>query len=368
MHTAFRRSITAGVTLATVGAIALVPTAARPQASPLPERRVVTAEVTPAAFFDPGYGALLADGVAGSLADSLQALTTSSPALLQEALANWPLAETELAYSQIANAFVVPLMPLVAGPFTDAVTEVLARSAPQFRDQIETLPTFIEHSTIRLLGPVLGAIGGAGAAHAEIYWATATGDIPGFVLGVLKVPVYVADGFLFGGYGDVGPLLSGSDGRVIPAPGLFTPWNSDLLDPPDPTPSDDDEPTTTTASTLPAPDDEDDDKDKDEDNDEDKDKDEDKDQDTADRGAWRWGPTRDVAEQVDLVNAEIEESSSDFRSVIGGEPKPATEPVTDGEAAADEPATDADPKADTAESAEPTTSEPNAVSGEAVPD
>ena len=231
MHTAFRRSITAGVALATVGAIAVVPTAAQPLDANPPERRVVTAEVAPAAFFDPSYAALLADGVAGSLQESLHALTHTSPALLQEALANWPIAETELAYSQIANALVVPLMPLIAGPFTDAVTEVLARSAPQFRDQIETLPTFVEHSTIRMLGPVLGAIGAAGAAHAEIYWATATGDIPGFVLGVLKIPVYVADGFLFGGYGDIGPLLSGSDGRVIPAPGLLTPWNSDLLHP-----------------------------------------------------------------------------------------------------------------------------------------
>lgn len=348
MHTAFRRSITAGVTLATVGAIALVPTAPQLVDSPLLERRVVTAEVVPAAFFDPGYVALLADGVAGSLRDSLEALTTASPALLQEALANWPLAETELAYSQIANAVVVPFMPLVAGPFTDAVTEVLARSAPQFRDQIETLPTFIEHSTIRLLGPVLGAIGGAGAAHAEIYWATATGDVPGFILGVLKIPVYVADGFLFGGYGDVGPLLSGSDGRVIPAPGLFTPWNSDLLKSPDSTPADDAESTTQTVTAS--------------------DTDTDVDVDKTDK--WRWGPTRDIAEQVDQVSAEIDKNISDFRDVVRGNPKPDTEPATD-EAATAVPDTEEDtdtddPTTDSTESEESTTSEPAAAADDAA--
>jgi hypothetical protein len=353
VHTAFRRSITAGVTLATAGAIALVPTGPQTLDRPLPERRVVTAEVAPAAFFDPGYAALLADGAAASLAESLQALTTTSPALLQEALANWPLAETELAYSQIANAVVVPLMPLVAGPFTDAVTEVLARSAPQFRDQIETLPTFVEHSTIRLLGPVLGAIGGAGAAHAEIYWATATGDIPGFVLGVLKVPVYIADGFLFGGYGDVGPLLSGSDGRVIPAPGLFTPWNSDLLNPPDSTPADDADVTVPDVTVLAAQEDDDDvagsaiDK--------------------TDRPSWRWGPTRDIADQIDQVSVEIDKNIREFRNVIRDKPNAATEPASDEADATDEVA-DTDPKADSTEPGESTPSEPSATSDGATTD
>jgi hypothetical protein len=225
VHTAFRRSLTFAVALA--GAIAFVPLPVQDEALRAQVHPVVTTEVAPAAFWD--TTALLAEGARAGLEQSVGAWTTTSPALLQEALANWPIAETELAYSQIANALLVPLMPLVSGQFTAAVTEVLARSAPALRDQIEMLPTLVEHGTIRLLGPFLGAIGGAGAAHAEIYWATATGDIPGFVAGVAKIPGYVIDGFLNGGYGDIGPLLSGSDGRVITPPGLLTPWTSDLL-------------------------------------------------------------------------------------------------------------------------------------------
>lgn len=227
VHKAFHRSLTAGVTLASVGAIALVPI---PRQSDyevrVDARRVITTEIQPAALAN--HVQLLIDGAVASLQESVHALTTTSPALLEQAMANWPIAETEQAYSQIANAVVAPLMPLVAGPFTEAVTEVLARSAPALREQIETIPLLAEHVTVRLLGPVLAAIGGAGAAHSDIYWATATGDVPGFVTGVLNVPRYMAEGFLFGGYGDVGPLLSDSDGRVVPAPGLFTPWNSDL--------------------------------------------------------------------------------------------------------------------------------------------
>lgn len=226
MHTVIRRSLTVGVAMAGVGIVAFAPSVMVPDNEiRIPAPQPVTTAVTPTASWDT-YAAILLEGAAATVGQSVDALFNQSPALLAEAMANWPIAETELAYSQIANAALAPLMPLATGAFTDAVTEVLARSLPGLRDEIEQLPAVVEYSAVRLVGPLVSAIAAAGAAHAEIYRATTTGDLAPFFEAVVRAPGLVIDGLLHGGYGDIAPLLPDSVGPVAP-PGLLTPWHAD---------------------------------------------------------------------------------------------------------------------------------------------
>lgn len=124
----------------------------------------------------------------------------------------------------VANIVFAPITPLLIGPLNDAVAEAVARNFPVLGDQIRQVPELVEYAFIRLVGPLLSAIGGAGQAHSEIFYSMTTWRIEPFIEAIVKAPFHVIDGLLFGGYGDLGPILPGREGQYIPAPGLLTPW------------------------------------------------------------------------------------------------------------------------------------------------
>ncbi|MGV0806297.1 hypothetical protein [Mycolicibacterium setense] len=223
----FRRSVTAGVALAGAGAISLASVAALPGddiavAGP----RSVSVDVQSVAFAE--YAEILAAGASAALQQSADALLVKVPDLWWTVHANWPDADlTHWNYALVTDMVLAPVAPLVIGPLNDAVAEVLAQQFPQFGDEIRQLPELVEYSAVRLAGPLLSAIGGAGMAHSGIFYSMTTGQLEPFFEAVAKAPFHVVDGFLNGGYGDLGPVLPGREGSYIPAPGLLTPWGEE---------------------------------------------------------------------------------------------------------------------------------------------
>ncbi|TFV60977.1 hypothetical protein E4P42_01965 [Mycobacterium sp. PS03-16] len=183
-----------------------------------------TTEVEMASFTR--YAEILVAGAVAAIAESGHALQHDTPALFNQLAAQW--ADADLLpwnHSLVASSLLAPVAPLVVGPFTDAVAEVLADALPHGNEIREQLPATVDYAFARLVGPLLGALGGSGTAHQHIYRAGMAGDTAGQIRAILESPIHVIDGFLFGGYGDLGPLLTGElDGERIPAPGLLTPW------------------------------------------------------------------------------------------------------------------------------------------------
>jgi hypothetical protein len=137
----------------------------------------------------------------------------------------WPDADLlHWNYALVTDIFLAPITPLVIGPLNHAIAEAVARNFPVLGDQIRQVPEFIEYAFVRLVGPLLSAIGGAGVAHSEIFYSMTTLRIEPFIKAIVRAPLHVIDGLLFGGYGDLGPILPGHEGEYIPAPGLLTPW------------------------------------------------------------------------------------------------------------------------------------------------
>lgn len=176
-----------------------------------------------------GYAETLVAGAAAALEQSVDGLANDFPAIWAQVNAQWPDAELlHWNYALVADSFLAPVAPLVIGPLNDAVAEVLADAFPDHAEAIAQLPGLVEYTTVRLVGPLLSAIGAAGIAHEGIYYPTTTGDVAGFFEGIAAAPGHVIDGLLFGGYGDLSPLLTGEvGGTPIPAPGLLTPWGQE---------------------------------------------------------------------------------------------------------------------------------------------
>lgn len=225
----FRRSLTAGVALAGAGVIALGSVAVLPDdeivvAAVAP--RVVSVEVEHVNFAE--YAQILAAGATAALEQSADGLFRKAPELWATVSAGWPDADlTHWNYALVADMLLAPVAPLVIGPFNDAVAEVLARQFPALETEIRQLPELIEYTAVRLVGPFLSAIGGAGMAHSEIFYSMTTGQLQPFFEAVVRAPFHVVDGLLNGGYGDLGPLLPGREGDYIPAPGILTPWGEE---------------------------------------------------------------------------------------------------------------------------------------------
>lgn len=225
----FRRSLTAGVALAGAGVISLGSVAALPDtnveiAAVAP--RVVSTEVQHVNFAE--YAQILAAGATEALELSGDALFRKVPELWQTVQATWPDADlTHWNYALVADMVFAPIAPLVIGPFNDAVADVLARQFPALETEIRQLPELVEYTAVRLVGPLLSAIGGAGMAHSEIFYSMTTGELQPFFEAVVRAPFHVVDGLLNGGYGDLGPLLPGREGDYIPAPGILTPWGEE---------------------------------------------------------------------------------------------------------------------------------------------
>ena len=226
-HNVFRRSVNAGVAVAAVGAItwASVPALVDNQIA-LAAPRTVVADVVPTA----NYVEMLAVAAAQTFEASYHALTTEVPQLWRTVQDDWIDERlTGRNYGRVAELLLLPVVPFVSGPFTRAVADVLTDQFPGYADEIGQLFDTLEYVAIRLVGPLLSAFVGAGEAHAGIFRPMTTWDIPGFLVAVVKAPIYVIDGLLNGGYGDLGPLLGeGFDGKgtVIAPPGLFTPWGA----------------------------------------------------------------------------------------------------------------------------------------------
>ncbi|WP_422748696.1 hypothetical protein ACN27E_10100 [Mycobacterium sp. WMMD1722] len=167
--------------------------------------------------------------VVSAVQQSGDALVNTSPALYWQVHEQWP--DPELLpwnYALFTDIFLAPLAPLVIGPVNDAIAEAVAEALPGQADVILRIPDLVEYAVVRAVGPVLSAIGAAGAAHEQIYYSTTTWEIAPFIEAVLAAPGHVVDGFLNGGYGDLRPLLTGEvGGDPIPAPGLLTPWGAD---------------------------------------------------------------------------------------------------------------------------------------------
>ncbi|MGU3502567.1 hypothetical protein [Mycobacterium sp. C31M] len=220
----FRQTLSTGVALAGAGAIALTPVTVAPQIQAVVEApRVVTTEVMPAGLIQDLQ--LIASGAQAALGQSYDALTRKIPDLWWTVHENWP--DEDLLpwnYALVTDIFLAPITPLVIGPLNDAVAEAVARNFPVLGDQIRQIPELIEYAFVRLVGPILSAIGAAGMAHYEIYMSTTTYRIEPFIEAIIRAPFHVIDGLLFGGYGDLGPILPGREGEYIPAPGLLTPW------------------------------------------------------------------------------------------------------------------------------------------------
>ncbi|MDA2891471.1 hypothetical protein PDG61_11165 [Mycolicibacterium sp. BiH015] len=235
-HSVFHRSITAGVALAGAGAIAFSTLPVLPNhevavaraaavVQPAAAPRVLTAEVEYASLVQSLE--ILLSGAAGAVGQSFAAFSTQMPAIFRQVQEQW--ADPDLTpwnHSLIASAFFTPVAPLVVGPFTDAVAEVLAQTFPSRGDEIrEKLPEAVEYAFARLIGPLISAIGATGAVHQQIYAAGMAGNAPGQWLALLRAPGTILDGFLNGGYGDISALLTGqAGGDRIAAPGLLTPW------------------------------------------------------------------------------------------------------------------------------------------------
>lgn len=221
----FHRSITAGAALAGAGVIAFssipVITAVEDVAV---TPSISTSQVEPASLTR--YAEILVAGAVAAIVESGHALQYDTPALFSQLAAQW--ADADLLpwnHSLVASGLLAPVAPLVVGPLTDAVAEVLAEALPHGNEIREQLPAAVDYAFARLVGPLLGALGGSGTAHQHIYRAGTSGDTAGQIRAILESPIHVIDGFLFGGYGDLRPLLTGElGGERIPAPGLLTPW------------------------------------------------------------------------------------------------------------------------------------------------
>lgn len=223
-NSVFRQTLTAGVVLASAGAIALTPVTMTPEVRAVVDTpRVVTTAVMPAGLIQDLQ--LIANGARAAVGQSVDGLVRKVPDIWWTVEEQWPDADlTHWNYAMVANILFAPITPLVIGPLNDAVAEAVARNFPLIGDQIRQVPEFIEYAFIRLVGPLLSAIGGAGQAHSEIFYSMTTWRIEPFIEAIVKAPFHVIDGLLFGGYGDLGPILPGREGEYIPAPGLLTPW------------------------------------------------------------------------------------------------------------------------------------------------
>ncbi len=220
----FRQTLTTGVVLAGAGAIALTPVTVTPQIRAVADTpRVVSTDVMPAGLFQDLQ--LIGNGARAAVEQSIDGLVRKVPDIWWTVEEQWPDADlTHWNYAMVANMVFAPITPLLIGPLNDAVAEAVARNFPVLGDQIRQVPELIEYAFIRLVGPLLSAIGGAGQAHSEIFYSMTTWRIEPFIEAIVKAPFHVIDGLLFGGYGDLGPILPGTEGQYIPAPGLFTPW------------------------------------------------------------------------------------------------------------------------------------------------
>ncbi|WP_133692116.1 hypothetical protein [Mycobacterium sp. BK086] len=226
-HNVFRRSINGVVALAAVGALAWGPVRALIDDQIAPATpRIVSADVVPTA----NYAQLLAGAAVETVEASVHALTVEVPELWRTVQDDWIDERlTGRNYGRVAELFLLPAVPFVSGPFTQALAGALTEQFPDYADEIGQLFEAVQYAAIRVVGPLLSAFAGAGEAHAGIFRPMTTWDIPGFVVAVVKAPIYVIDGLLNGGYGDLGPLLGeGFDGAgtVIAPPGLFTPWGA----------------------------------------------------------------------------------------------------------------------------------------------
>lgn len=220
----FRQTLTAGVVLASAGAIALAPVTVTPDARAVVDTpRVVSTAVMPAGLVQDLQ--LIGTGARSAVEQSVDALTRKIPDLWWTVHEQWPDADLlHWNYALVSDIFLAPITPLLIGPFNDAVAEAVARNFPILGNEIRRIPDFVEYAFVRLIGPVLSAIGGAGVAHSEIFYSMTTLRIEPFIEAIVRAPFHVIDGLLFGGYGDLGPILPGREGQYIPAPGLFTPW------------------------------------------------------------------------------------------------------------------------------------------------
>lgn len=220
----FRQTLTAGVVLASAGAIALAPVTVTPDAPAVIDTpRVVSTAVMPAGLVQDLQ--LIGTGARSAVEQSVDALTRKIPDLWWTVHEQWPDADLlHWNYALVSDIFLAPITPLLIGPLNDAVAEAVARNFPILGDEIRRIPDFVEYAFVRLIGPVLSAIGGAGVAHSEIFYSMTTLRIEPFIEAIVRAPFHVIDGLLFGGYGDLGPILPGREGQYIPAPGLFTPW------------------------------------------------------------------------------------------------------------------------------------------------
>lgn len=220
----FRQTLTAGVVLASAGAIALTPVTVTPEIRAVVDTpRIVTTDVMPAGLVQDLR--LIGNGARAAVEQSVDALTRKIPDLWWTVHEQWPDADLlHWNYALVTDIFLAPITPLLIGPLNDAVAEAVARNFPVLGDQIRQIPDFVEYAFVRLIGPVLSAIGGAGVAHSEIFYSMTTLRIEPFIEAIVRAPFHVIDGLLFGGYGDLGPVLPGREGQYIPAPGLLTPW------------------------------------------------------------------------------------------------------------------------------------------------
>lgn len=220
----FRQTLTTGVVLASAGAIALTPVTVTPEIRAVADTpRVVTTDVMPAGLFQDLQ--LIGNGARAAVEQSIDGLVRKVPDIWWTVEEQWPDADlTHWNYAMVANMVFAPITPLLIGPLNDAVAEAVARNFPVLGDQLRQIPDLVEYAFIRLVGPLLSAIGGAGQAHSEIFYSMTTWRIEPFIEAIVKAPFHVIDGLLFGGYGDLGPILPGREGQYIPAPGLFTPW------------------------------------------------------------------------------------------------------------------------------------------------
>ncbi|MBO0677478.1 hypothetical protein JRC04_08385 [Mycolicibacterium sp. S2-37] len=240
-YRAFHRPLIAGVAMAGASAITFASVSALPAEKVVAAPRVIMDQTHNVALT--GFSEVLTS-VVTAIQESGDALVNTSPALYWQVHEQWP--DPELLpwnYALFTDIFLAPLAPLVIGPVNDAVAEAVAEAFPAAADVILQVPELIEYAVIRLVGPILSAIGAAGAAHEQIYYSTTTLEIAPFIEAIIAAPGYVIDGFFNGGYGDLRPLLTGEvGGDPIPAPGLLTPWgaepvqryaddNAELVDP-----------------------------------------------------------------------------------------------------------------------------------------
>lgn len=239
----FHRSITAGIALAGAGAIAFSAVPVLPANDVViarhavaadfytaPAHRVVTTEIQNVALLR--HLEILGAGAVAAVKESFGTFSDDIPALWNQLGISVEGGQWEdpdllrLNWSLLANIVLAPIAPLVVGPFTDAVVEVLAQTFSSHGDEIrEKLPQAIEYAFARVVGPIVSAVGALGVAHRAAYDAGLAGNPPGQWVAILGVPFRMIEGFLFGGYGDISALITGEvGGERIAAPGLLTPW------------------------------------------------------------------------------------------------------------------------------------------------